>query len=361
MSDPRSAPLPDTLFGKTLEELTILTQSLGMPRFSAAQISGWLYKKHAASIDEMTDISKDRRALLSRAFTVGRIPPESTTASRDGTVKYLFPVHGGKTVEAVWLPEETRGTLCLSTQSGCKMGCAFCMTGRMGFDGNLTAGEICNQYASNPFRDRITNIVYMGMGEPLDNLDQTMQSLEVFTAEWGYAMSPTRITVSTIGVLPALETFLRQSRCHLAVSLHSPFDAERKELMPVQKTWPAKEILKTLKTYDWSGQRRLSFEYIMFDGINDSPEHAKELVRLVSGVKCRINLLHYHALPGSDLQGSPTIRMEEFQNILKNKGVMTTIRKSRGEDILAACGLLSTTQNNMMDPPSPPLPQGHRL
>ena len=313
-----------------------------MPGYSAKQIAEWLYKKHCTAINDMSNVSKTHRDLLSASFVIGRTDHEADMESSDGTIKYLFPAAESRKVEAVWLPEETRGTLCLSTQAGCKMACAFCMTGRQGFGGNLSAGEICNQYASNPFRDRITNIVYMGMGEPFDNIVNTMKSLEIFTSDWGYAMSPARITVSTVGVLPGLKTFLDGSRCHLAISLHSPFDQERQRLMPVQKTWPVEEVIEVLRGYDWSGQRRLSFEYIMFGGINDSDAHAQELARLVSRFKCRVNLLHYHSLPDSDLKGSPRERMESFQNILKSKGIITTIRKSRGEDILAACGMLST-------------------
>ena len=339
--DRRKTPL----LGKTLEELQEIASSADLPRYGGAQIADWLYKKHCRDIDDMSNLSNAARKALKEEYCAGKSPPSEEARSADGTVKYLFPADGRKHVEAVWLPEETRGTLCLSTQAGCKMACAFCMTGRQGFDGHLTSGGIINQYESNPFREHITNIVYMGMGEPLDNPENTMKSLEVFTADWGYAMSPARITLSTIGVLPGLKTFLEQSKCHLAVSLHSPFDDERERLMPVEKTWPMKKTIELLETYDWSGQRRLSFEYILFDGINDSPSHARELVRLVSRLKCRINLLHYHSLPGSELNGSPRDRMIEFQNILKQKGMTATIRKSRGEDIFAACGLLSTEKN----------------
>jgi 23S rRNA (adenine2503-C2)-methyltransferase len=264
--------------------------------------------------------------------------------SRDGTRKYLFRAGEGRFVEAAYIPEEDRATLCLSTQVGCKMACVFCATGRQGFQGHLDAGRILNQYLSLPEREKVTNVVYMGMGEPLDNLEAVLRSLAVLTAPGAVGMSPRKITVSTVGILPALRDFLDRSEVHLALSLHSPFPDERRGLMPVQGPNPAAELLALLRARDWSGQRRLSFEYIMFAGINDDEAHARELVRLLNGLRCRVNLIHWHAVPGAELQGSSREAMEAFQAVLKGKGLVTTIRRSRGLDIQAACGLLSTAE-----------------
>jgi 23S rRNA (adenine2503-C2)-methyltransferase len=262
--------------------------------------------------------------------------------SQDGTKKYLFPTLSGHFIETVMIPETERATLCVSSQAGCRMGCRFCMTARQGFQANLTAGEIIAQFNRADECKQLTNAVYMGMGEPMDNLDEVLKSLAILTAPWGWAWSPRRITVSTIGVLPAMQRFLDESRCHVAVSLHNPFDAERQELMPMQKPWPLAEIMALLKRYDFSGQRRVSFEYILFAGVNDSPRHAHELVKLLRGLECRVNLIRFHSIPGSSLLPASEMQMEKFKNHLNGKGILTTNRVSRGQDILAACGLLST-------------------
>jgi len=249
-----------------------------------------------------------------------------------------------KFVEAAYIPDNDRATLCVSSQVGCKMGCLFCMTGKQGFQGNLSAGEIVNQLRSIPEWHNISNIVYMGMGEPFDNLENVLQSLDILTSEWGMAMSPRRITVSTIGVIPAMREFLEKSQCHLAVSLHTPFDDERRSLMPIQNVYPIEEVVKEIRKFDFSGQRRVSFEYIMFDGVNDSPQHVKEMARLLNGLQCRVNLIRFHSIPASPLKGSPDERIFEFRDSLTSKGIFTTIRASRGQDIQAACGLLSTKE-----------------
>lgn len=222
------------------------------------------------------------------------------------------------------------------------MGCRFCMTARQGFQANLTAGEIVNQIRSLPEREKLTNIVYMGMGEPLDNYQNVIQSLEVLTAEWGFDMSPRRITVSTIGIINTMTRFLEQSQCHLAVSLHTPFDDERRDLMPVQNNHPIKEVLEVIRQYDMGRQRRVSFEYIVFKGMNDSLRHVNELARLLNGIQCRINLIRFHAIPDAPYHSPDDAGMIAFRDALKKKGIVTTIRASRGQDIEAACGLLST-------------------
>ncbi len=332
------------LFGKTLDELKGIVKELDLPRFAAQQIADWLYKKEIATIDEMSNISVENRKKLKSKYTFGLQEYKRYQESIDGTKKYLFPSINGKFIEAAYIPETKRNTLCVSSQVGCKMGCLFCMTGKQGFQGNLNAAEIVNQVRSLPEKDKLTNIVYMGMGEPLDNTSEVMKSLEIFTSDWGFRMSPRRITVSTIGMLPGMKEFLENSECHLAVSLHTPFDEERKKLMPVETIYPLKEVISEIKKYEWHKQRRISFEYIMFKDLNDTDKHVKELVRLLNGIKCRINLIRFHTIPDTPLEGSSAKVMESFRDKLNAKGITTTIRRSRGEDILAACGLLSTKE-----------------
>ena len=258
--------------------------------------------------------------------------------------KSIFSNPDGGYIEAAYIPEKTRNTLCVSSQAGCKMRCLFCMTGKQGLQGNLTANQILNQVRSIAEHDQLTNIVYMGMGEPFDNLDEVMQSLEVLTAEWGYGWSPKRITVSTIGIVPAMKHFLENSNCHLAVSLHSPFESERRLLMPISQKYTTEDIIREIKSHDFGRQRRVSFEYIVFKGLNDTPKHVKELARILNGIRCRINLIRFHEIPNTQLETTDEKRLEEFREELNAKGITTTIRASRGQDIDAACGLLSTRE-----------------
>jgi len=331
-----------SLYGKTLSELKSIVDAEGLPSFTANQIADWMYHHHAESIDEMTNLSKKNREILAAKYKVGLIKPEQVSDSADGTKKYLFLVGNNRYIEAAYIPESDRATLCVSSQLGCKMGCLFCMTARQGFQGNLTAGEILNQLRSIPEFTRVSNIVYMGMGEPFDNLENVLKSLEILTSKWGMGWSARRITVSTIGLIPAMKQYIEQTSCHLAISLHTPFDEERRMLMPIQNVYPIADVIAELKKYRFSDHRRLSFEYIMFDGLNDTPRHVKELVRLLSGLTCRINLIRFHPIPDSPLRTSPDERIFQFRDLLTAKGIFTTIRASRGQDIQAACGLLST-------------------
>ena len=285
--------------------------------------------------------TKAFRTLLKSHYTVDLQEAVDVQSSVDGTKKYLFP-YGEKFIETAYIPDKERATVCVSSQVGCKMGCLFCMTGKQGFQGNLSSGEILNQLRSLPEWDKLSNVVYMGMGEPLDNLDEVLKSLEILTAPWGYAWSPRRITVSTIGITPAMLTFLEKSEAHLAVSLHSPFDEERRKLMPVQQVYPLKEVLSEIRSWDFGRQRRISFEYILFKDLNDSPLHVKELTRILSGIRCRINLIRFHPIPGTPLEAPSEETIERFKNSLNHRGIITTVRASRGQDIWAACGLLST-------------------
>lgn len=336
--------MKEKLFGKTLEQLQTIIAEMGLPKFTAKQIADWLYKKDIVSISEMSNLSKNARHQLEERFTLGLQAPSATQTSTDGTKKYLYNIENNGAVESAFIPESKRNTLCLSTQVGCKMRCLFCMTGRQGLKLNLSAGEILNQLRSLPERHQITNLVYMGMGEPFDNIEAVMQSLEILTADWGMGWSKRRITVSTIGIVPAMKIFLENSDCHLAVSLHTPFEAERKMLMPVSHVHSISDIISEIKRHDIGRQRRISFEYIVFGGINDSPKHVKELAKILNGIKCRINLIRFHPIPNTQLTGTNEKRFQEFKEALMDKGIITTIRASRGQDIDAACGLLSTKE-----------------
>lgn len=331
------------LLGKTWEELQTITSEAGMPRFATKQIASWLYAKRVTAIEDMSNLSLRHRELLAQRYDVGREAPVQAHRSVDGTIKYLFKV-GADFVETVYIPDHDRATLCVSSQVGCKMNCSFCMTGKQGFRRNLTSAEIINQILSVEDSDKLTNLVFMGMGEPFDNLDEVMKALSILTSEWGFAWSPKRITVSTIGHLKGIRRFLDESRCHLAVSLHAPSREERLQIMPVEKAYPIADILDLLRQYDFSHQRRLSFEYILFSGYNDSLRHADALARLLQGVECRVNLIRFHAIPGVNLKSSDPRSMEAFRDRLNSRGIVATIRASRGEDIFAACGMLSTAE-----------------
>ena len=322
-----------------------LCNRLEMPRFAAKQIARWLYDKHATTIEAMSDLSARHRALLAETYEVGLTAPEKVSISTDGTKKYLYRTSQNHFIESAYIPDGDRATLCISSQAGCRMGCRFCATGRQGLQHSLSTNEILNQIGSLPERERLTNVVFMGMGEPLDNLDSLLPALEVLTSAWGFGWSPTRITVSTAGVASRLERFLEATQVHLAVSLHNPFPHERAEIMPVEKAWPIREVVEILRRYDFTHQRRVSFEYIVMSGLNDSPRHIRELCRLLDGIKCRINLIRFHKIPGSPYFSPDDRAMIAFRDALTAKGIHTTIRTSRGEDIQAACGLLSTAQN----------------
>ena len=366
------------LLGMSLAELQQLCAEEGMPKFAAKQICDWLYAKHVDSIEAMTNLSLRARARLSEIAYIGRTSPVSCQVSKDGTKKYLFEIENlqlkmenkhtpvfdhpskegtlphqdnsqfpilnsqfPKCVEAVLIPDDDRATLCISCQIGCKMGCRFCVTGQQGFHGNLSASDILNQIFSIPESATLTNVVFMGMGEPMDNLDSVLRVTEVLTAPWGLGWSPKRITVSSVGIIPALRRFLDESQCHLAISLHNPFADERLSIMPMQKAYPIADIISLLRQYDWSGQRRISFEYTMLRDINDTPRHAAELVRMLKGLYCRVNLIRFHSSPNTPYRTSTSQTIATFQNHLNAHGITCTLRASRGEDIMAACGLLA--------------------
>ena len=336
-TDPR-----EILYGKSPEELAAICEQLAMPRFAARQIARWLYVRHVEDPLRMTDLSAANRQRLAERFAPSLTPPERVSVSSDGTKKYLFRTLRGHFIESAYIPDGQRATLCVSSQAGCRMGCRFCATGRQGLQQSLSAAEILNQIVSLPEREHLTNLVFMGMGEPLDNMDNVLRALEILTAPWGFAWSPTRITLSTAGVVPQLERFLEASNVHLAVSLHNPFPDERAEIMPVEKAWPIARVVEILRRHDFTHQRRVSFEYIVMSGMNDSPRHIRELTRLLNGIKCRINLIRFHRIPDSPYFSPDDQAMIRFRDALTARGIQTTIRASRGEDIQAACGLLST-------------------
>ncbi len=338
----------------TPTELKGIVSELGMPAFTAKQIAQWLYEKHAKSIDEMTNLSKQNRLRLAENYEVGVLEPIDCQRSKDGTVKYLFPVYcdnvaadvTDRFVETVYIPDGDRATICVSCQVGCKMNCLFCQTGKQGWQGNLTAADILNQIYSLPEADTLTNIVFMGQGEPMDNLDAVLQVCEIMTAPWGYQWSPKRITVSSVGVRGKLKRFLDESECHVAISMHSPLHEQRQQIMPAEKAMPISETIELLRQYDFTHQRRCSFEYICFGGFNDSPLYGREITKLLSGLECRVNLIRFHEIPDVDLPSSDEKRMEALRDYLTHHGITTTIRASRGQDILAACGLLSTAKQS---------------
>lgn len=339
-----------TLIGMTLSELENVVKSGNMPRFVAKQLADWLYSKRVTAFEEMANISKKNQAWLRENYEIGRSKPVKVSKSQDGTTKYLFDAGNGNRVESVMIPDKERATLCVSSQCGCKMNCYFCATGKLGFKSNLTSGQIMNQILSMPIRSKktgkgeqgeLTNIVFMGMGEPLDNFQEVMKVIEILTAPWGLAWSPKRITVSTVGKLPQLKDLLEKTSVHVAISVHTADLMQRESMMPAQKAFPIQTVMKMLKSYDFSGQRRLSLEYIMWRGVNDDVAHANMLIKMIGDLDCRVNLIRFHRIPGVELYPASDDRMQMFRNILNEHGITATIRASRGEDIDAACGMLA--------------------
>ena len=335
-----------SLYGKTLSQLKALCEAEQLPRFAAKQIARWLYVRRVTDIQQMTDLSLAARTRLTERYELGLSAPLRESVSTDGTKKYLFKPWQGEYIESAYIPDRNRATLCVSSQAGCRMGCRFCATARQGLQHSLSAGEIINQIVSIPESQKLTNIVFMGMGEPLDNLNNVLDAIEILTSDWGFAWSPTRITLSTAGVARHLAEFLDKTKVHLAVSLHNPFHDQRAEIMPIENAYPIHEVCDILRHYDFTGQRRVSFEYIVMEGLNDSPAHIKELCRLLNGIKCRMNLIRFHKIPDSPYFSPSAERMTAFRDTLTAKGIQNTIRASRGEDIKAACGLLSTAEKS---------------
>jgi 23S rRNA (adenine2503-C2)-methyltransferase len=290
----------------------------------------------------MPGLPKRLREYLSEVSEPGLYGPLSSLRSADGSVKYIFATSSDLKFETVFIPDGKRKTVCVSTQSGCRMGCRFCATGKYGFHGNLEAGDIINQVSGIQASGTITHVVFMGMGEPLDNTDNVLKACEILTAPWGMAISPRNITLSTVGITPSIVRFLESSSCNLALSLFSPFPEERGEVIPAERKYPAHEIIKILADFPLKKKRRISAAYVMIAGVNDSNQHLEGLHNLLAGTGIRVNLLPYHPLPGDPDISSSSERMQHFRHTLTMSGIQASIRRSRGSDIAAACGLLAS-------------------
>ncbi|MCX6325926.1 MAG: 23S rRNA (adenine(2503)-C(2))-methyltransferase RlmN [Bacteroidia bacterium] len=331
-----------SLCGMTADEIFRLIEPSGFTLSHAVSISNSIYKKRTSEISQITKIPRKLKDELAVIAGSGIFMPVASEVSVDETVKFLFRTETGKEFETVYIPDNKRHTVCVSAQSGCRMGCPFCVTARYGFRGNLSAGEIVNQIISLPDAGKVTHIVFMGMGEPMDNIDNVLKACEIITSEWGLAISPRNVTVSTVGITSGVEKFLKSSECNLTLSLHSPFNEERKRVVPVEKKYPAQKIIEIMKNYPVKKKRRFSLAYVMIKDLNDTDNHLEGLKALLKGSIIRINLLPYHPV-GNDLNRSSTAeRMQFFKHNLVISGISASVRKSRGIDISAACGLLAT-------------------
>jgi len=330
-----------SLCGLTADEIFDLIRPLNFTSSHAVSISNSMYKKGILNISEIVKIPYRLKEELYNIAATGIYLPLASEVSADKSVKYMFRTENGKEFETVYIPDNKRNTVCVSTQSGCRMGCSFCNTGRYGFRGNLTAGEIVNQILAIPQAGKVTHIVFMGMGEPMDNLENVLKACSIITAEWGLAISSRNITVSTVGIMPGVEQFLQRSDCNLTLSLYSPFSVERREIIPVENKFPVLDIIEMMKNFPLKKRRRLSIAYIMIKNLNDTDSHLEELKSILKGSKIRVNLLSYH--PGNNDKNcsSPAERMQFFKHNLIISGISASIRKSRGIDISAACGLLA--------------------
>jgi 23S rRNA (adenine2503-C2)-methyltransferase len=326
-----------SLCGLSPEEISIFTEGS-----HAARIAVSIYKKHISSFSEISNINGNLKRRLESAAYPGIFPPFASEKSADGSIKYLFAAGDGRKFETVYIPETKRTTVCVSSQSGCRMGCPFCATGRYGFNGNLSAGEIVNQVTSLPVERVIDHVVFMGMGEPMDNIENVLKACTILTAEWGCSISPGNITVSSVGITPVIRRYLAETECNLTVSLFSPFAEERKKMIPPENKYPIGETVAVMKEFPLRKKRRLSLSYMMIGGVNDSDRHLEALKDLLNQTKIRVNLLHYHPTPGDSCMSSSPGRMQYFKHSLVTSGISASIRKSRGSDISAACGLLAS-------------------
>ena len=340
-----------------LEGLAAFCERLGEKRFRATQLFRWIHQRGARDFDQMTDLAKSLREKLKTAAHVQPLDVLTQQESVDGTIKWLFDVGGGNAVEAVFIPEDDRGTLCVSSQAGCAVGCRFCSTGHQGFSRTLTTGEIIAQlwFAEHFLRARfettervISNVVMMGMGEPLQNYSALVPALRTMLDDHGYGLSRRRVTVSTSGVVPMMDRLAQDCPVAMAVSLHAPNDALRENLVPLNRKYPLAELMDACRRYlDYAPRDFITFEYCMLDGVNDQPEHAQQLISLVkgqgghAGVSCKLNLIPFNPFPASGLTRSTRARVEAFAKILIDAGIVTTVRKTRGDDIDAACGQLA--------------------
>jgi 23S rRNA (adenine2503-C2)-methyltransferase len=329
----------------TIEEIETFISGLGKEKYRSKQIMKWLYQMNAQSFDEMTNLSKDFRNRLPYLARIGEPQIKKTQVSRDGTKKILFRLEDGLFIESVLIPGKNHWTVCVSTQAGCRMGCTFCMTGRQGWKRNLLASEITGQITvlrrDTPEGDNIKNIVMMGMGEPLANYENTLKAIGIITSDYGLGFSHRKVTVSTCGIAPMIEQLGRDVCVNLAISLNAPDDRTRSKLMPVNKKYPLAQLLDTCRNYPMPGRRMLTFEYILIAGVNDSPDHAVKLARLLKGIRCKLNLITFNEFPGTAFRTPSPDQIRAFQQILLNHHYTAILRASKGSDILAACGQLS--------------------
>ena len=332
-----------SLCGLTPDEIYDFIKNDGYHLSHAIAVALGIYRKRITEISEIPVIPKKLKTYLENYFNSGVFVPLNSEISVDKTVKYLFRTQEGKLFETVFIPDLKRNTVCVSTQSGCRMGCPFCVTAKYGFHGDLSAGEIVNQIISLPEAGRITHVVFMGMGEPMDNLEEVLKACEIITAQWGLSISPANVTVSTVGIIPGIEAFLNRSECNLTVSLYSPFEDERRNVVPVEKKYPVREVVEIMKNYPLRKKRRLSIAYVMIKNINDSDKHLERLKKLLQGSKIRVNLLPYHQGKNDKNNSSSDDRMQYFKHNLVVSGISASIRRSRGTDISAACGLLASS------------------
>jgi len=327
-----------------IEEIEALASSLGLETYRARQIAQWVFRHHAVMVDEMTSLSKEIRAKLKEVACISSLSIATIAASRDGSKKYLFKTDDGCGVETVLMPEKTHQTLCISTQIGCSLGCRFCFTGTLGLKRNLTAAEILNQVSAvlkaENLKEKLPNLVFMGMGEPLLNYENVLRSLKILLSPWGFNFSHRKITVSTAGITPLIRQLAEDLPVNLAISLNAPDDEIRSYLMPVNKKYPLKQLLKEARSFPVPSRKRITFEYILINDINDSPAHAEALARLLKNIPCKINLIPFNEYPGTSFHRPEEKQVLRFQSILHNHNFTAPIRMSKGSDIVAACGQL---------------------
>ncbi|MGH7798742.1 MAG: 23S rRNA (adenine(2503)-C(2))-methyltransferase RlmN [Candidatus Binatia bacterium] len=337
----------------SFSELTAFLADCKQPVYRAEQIRQWLFQKRATSFSEMTNLSRTLREQLEANFTIGRLKTIHRAQSGDGTVKFLFGLGGGVSIESVLIPEARRLTLCISTQAGCGFGCAFCATAVLGLKRNLTASEMVDQVieASRTLsrEQRISHIVLMGMGEPLANYGETLKALEIISdGEWGIGISPRRVTLSTVGLVPQIQRLMEDSHVNLAISLHAPTDELRGELMPVNRKYSLTQLLDCCRALPIPRRKRITFEYVLLGGVNDSEHHARQLAKLLRGIPSKVNVIPFNSHPGNSFSRPSTGQIERFQNVLRDLGVQINVRRPRGDDIQAACGQLQGEEAGRM-------------
>ena len=330
-----------SLCGLTADEILDLIRPSGFTAAQAVSISNGIYKKSISDICLIPKIPSQLKQELCNKAISGIFLALASKVSVDKSVKYLFSNETGKVYETVYIPDNKRNTVCVSTQSGCRMGCSICVTAMYGFSGNLTAGEIVNQIIAIPQARKITHVVFMGMGEPMDNLENVLKACSIITAEWGLSISSRNVTVSTVGIMPGVEQFLQKSDCNLTLSLYSPFTEERKRMVPVENQYPVQKTIDIMKDFQVRKKRRLSLAYVMIKDLNDTDRHLEELKCILKGSSIRVNLLPYHPALNDKNCSSSAERMQFFKHNLIISGISASIRKSRGTDISAACGLLA--------------------